>query len=381
MPTEDLDRNGGARAGGTALLARAAAARAGGDHRLFGAIADVFQDDTLRLDDRTRHGVRQHLAAIVGAIEAALRGHAVRFLAGRGEPALADRLAPDRRPVFERLRTSALLRETDVMREMLGRVRQDALAEALPGMAPATPDRAGLLPRLLYHANPDVAAAAAALLAAENRRYGGGAIGIGALASELPADLHRRLVWGSAAALGAELATDADPARAVLDEALAEAAARTIAAHQDANRVEAIALRLATVLDPLPGEVAGVLVEALADRRLSLFLAFLAHGLALPYEDVRDFVLDPAGDRLWLALRALDLDRATIAHIGVALADADPHRDVDRFAAALDDLVALNPQRAQSALAPLRLPAPYRAAAAALARDGRFPEPMWGRLG
>ena len=74
------------------------------------------------------------------------------------------------------------------------------------------------------------------------------------------------------------------------------------------------------------------------------------------------------GDELYVALRALDCSRALLATIAAALAAADPRRDLEAFADALDPLMALDPATARDSLASLRMPAAYRAARTALAR-------------
>ncbi len=82
-------------------------------------------------------------------------------------------------------------------------------------------------------------------------------------------------------------------------------------------------------------------------------------------------VLDPAGERLWLSLRALDLPRSAIARLGFALCEVDPARDVEAFADELDVASSISAQAARDAIAPLGLPADYRAALLALDRRAR----------
>ena len=130
-------------------------------------------------------------------------------------------------------------------------------------------------------------------------------------------------------------------------------------------------MRLAAAMDARPNELAAVLVESIGDRRLSLFVAVLAQALGIAFDQVRAITLDPEGDRLWLALRAIDLDRPTIARIGLALSEADPRRDIESFADALDDIMAIGAEDARAALAPLALNRDFRLALRALARTDR----------
>ena len=374
----NMDR--GTEEGVRVLLARATAGEMRATHRLYAAIGDLFIDDAVRPDDRTRLHLRAVLAQLTGGVEAALRSHAVRSLMARDEVALADRLTLSTTPVFARLNASGLLRDPPLVRELLGRVRQDLVADALPTVAPDDPDIPSLLPRLLHHANPLVGASAAALLAAESRQRGGASAGA-PQSSDLPAELHRRLVWWAAAALRMAVADTGDGTLGALDRALAEAAAHGIAMHFEDDRREAVAMRLAVALDPGEDARRRLLVEALSDRRLSLVIALLGQGLGIEYADMREIVIDPGGERLWLALRALDLDRATIARIGLALAEADPQRDIESFADALDDIMATDRDVARRTLAPLRLDREYRAALSAVERGIERSWPSGGMPG
>lgn len=367
MPIDDREMEDRTRGGISTLLARAAAADVRADEALHVAIDDVFFPDAARLEDRIRHGVTHVLRDLANGIAAPLRRHAARLLTARDEGALAELLLASNDDTGARLAAAGSLRDAQLMREIVGRVRQEVVADALPTLAREDPDTSSLLPRLLYHADPVVGSSAAALLAAESRRRIGGPLGA-PLMSDLPAELHHRLAWLSAAALREQFAKAAGAALPALDRALAEAAMRSIATQDENQRLEAVALRLAEALEPTPGERAVLLVEALLDRRLALFIAIIAQGLGLDFADARDVVLDPDGARLWLLLRALDLDRATIARVGLSLGEADPRRDLDGFAEALDTIVAIDPLASRQALAPMLLHRDYRAALTALAR-------------
>ncbi len=126
------------------LLARAAAAdpvrdeRAGGYHRRF------FLPAESRLDERSRSALAGTLGGLVTAIESAISQHAARLLAARDAPFLAEALASSGPWSCAGWRRSRLLRDGELMRELVGRARQEVLAEALPVVAPEDPDRAGL---------------------------------------------------------------------------------------------------------------------------------------------------------------------------------------------------------------------------------------------
>ncbi len=356
MSIDPSDTEDGTVSGASQLLARGAADDVCADRRIVAAIDDFFVDDDARLDDRIRAALGEALSGLTGAIELELRQHAGRLLIGRGEPELANRLVGDPLCVHTALGRAGLLRDGDLMRELLARVRQEVLCEALSPVAPDDPDTPSFVARLVGNPDGIIAAAASALLAADARRRA--AIEPGAAPrSDLPAELHHRLVWWAAAAIRLAM-----PPSAALDRALTEAALRSLAAHDEGDRLEAAAMRLAAALGAQAHELPGFLIESLGDRRVALFVALLAHAMGFSYALARDIVLDPVADRLWLVLRAIALDRAAIAAIGLALCEADPRRDVEDFADQLDVIMAISPDAARGALASLSLHPDFREA-------------------
>ena len=340
------------------LLARAAAAEQRAAGRLATAIDDFFLAEEGRLDDRSRAAIAGALTVTLEAIAREVAGHAARQLADQPQGAS---FAPDVSATLARLWGNDVVRDRELFDELLGQVRLDLLGDALlANRAPGT--QPTLMPRLAEHDDGVIAAAARAYLLAENRRRSIGA----ARHVDLPAPLHRRLVWWVAAALRDDGNADASGQVAV-DRALVTAARRSLAAHDDQDSLEAAAIRLAGAIDPRHRDLAELLVETLEDGRAALFVAVVARAAAITFADARTLVLDPAGDQLWLAMRAQGLDRVAIARVGLALADADPRRDIDAFADMLDMIAAIPADAARDALAPLALPADFRAAIRALA--------------
>ena len=338
----------------TTAADRAAQARALADARLLGAMDDFFLPGDARLDEQTRVALARLLNDTIGAIEAELRRQAARLLAARGGTAAAEGLLTGG-PAAERLTRAGLLRDEALMEALIARVRHDLIAAALPiGSAdgPAS-EEASLLVRLAAVPDRVVAKAARAMLVADSR---------GALT--LAAELQHRLVWWVAAAIRPAADPDAD-------RAIAEAAVRSLGAHDEGEGGDAVAMRLAAAVDARPDELAPLLLEALGDRRLSLFVAVLAHAVGLDFGQAQALVLEPEGERLWLALRAAQLDRPTIARIALTLSDADPRRDIEAFADELDRIAGVEPAEARLALAPETLAPDFRAAIRALARSAR----------
>ncbi len=364
MSDNPVDMRGDVNASASKLLARAAAAETRAYHGLMVAIDDFFLPEDARLDEHLRAGLATLLAGLVATVEGEIREHAVRLLSAKGEAQLVAALAAPGASAQARLARSGLLRDPELMAELVGRVRQELLGAALPMTAPDDPERPSLINRFVQHPDRVVAASAMAVLIAESRRRATPDTGL--VQTELPAELHHRLAWWVAAALRGRV----EAPSAALDQALSEAALRSLSAYDEGNRLEAVALRFAGAIDAQSGELPELLVEALGDRRIVLFVALLAHALGMPYPIAREMVLDPAGDRLWLALRALDLPRASVAQIGYALSEADPRRDLESFADTLDTIAAIAAAEARDALAPLKLHPDYRAAVIALDRGG-----------
>ena len=326
------------------------------DARLEATIADLFLPDAARLDDRVRLAVRAVLRRLVAGIEGDLRRHAARLLAARGLADAAEAMLADE-PVLPSLTEAGLLRDPELIAEVIARTHVDLIAQALP-IAAGEDNRPSLLVRLTDLPDSVVAAAARALLAADARRGTGEGI--------LPAELQHRLVWWIAAAI-----RSAAPPQPASDRALVESARRCLAAHDEGERAEAIAERLVAALDPLPGELPALLVEALGDRRPTLAIALLARALAIDGDVARTLVVEPDGERLWTALRGAGLSRDEIARVALSLAEADPRRDIEALADRLDELAAMPVAAARDAIAPLTMPRDLRDAVRALARGRR----------
>lgn len=336
-----------------ALAVRAAEAGTRADRILRASVDDLFLPDAARLGDRTRLTLRQMLRAMVEAIAHDLRHQVAGQVGERGAAILTDHGR-----TFDRVVRAGTLRDDTLIAEVIARVRQDLIGQALP-IAVGSPDIPSLLVQLATSVDAGVAQAAQALLAADSRRRA--ALEQAQMTeADLPPALRPALVWSVAAAI-----RDGDDAE--IDQALVAAAERRLAASFAGDGAEDAAMALARAVDARIAERAILLLDALGDRRLGLFIAVIAHGLRLSFGQVRAMTLEPDGDRLWLALRALELDRPVIAQIGLALADADPARDIESLADQLDAIAAVSPAAARMALAPLALPDDFRRAIAALA--------------
>lgn len=352
MSVDFSDPSSGAGNPAGAMIARAAAASARARVGVRAAAADLATPDAVRLDDEAREAVRAELDRLVGAIEADLRTYAGRN--GRAAAALAPSEG-----LVARMIAAGLLEDEGLTGELVDRAWSGIIAARLPLAAALDDDRPSLLPRLANGPDRVVASAASAMLAAEARRRGGSA---DAGRDDLPAELHHRLVWWTAAAL-----RPAAPSGAA-DFALADGARRALAAHDEGARIEAAAERLVLALDPDEAALPGFVDAALDDRRLVLLAAVLAHAAGLDPAAMRSILVDPASERLGLVLRAVGLPREMVVRIGLALAEADRRREPGRFIETIEPLLAISQAAAADAVAAFKLPAVYRDARAALER-------------
>lgn len=362
MSDPNVDMSDGATdRGARTLLAHAASADAAAWRGLATAIDDFFLPESHRLDEQTRVGLARLLRALVDTVEGEIRDHGVRQLQMQGESELAAALAAAD-GVFAALSDSGVLRDRELMAELIAQVQQDLLASGMPVQAHDDPERPSLINRFVQHPDRVLAQSAMGVLIAESRRRSLPEAGP-LPQTDLPAELHHKLVWWVAAAL--RMCVAAGDA-ASLDRVLVEAAQRSLAAHDEGDRVEAAVMRFAVAIDAQPDELPELLNEALGDRRVTLFAGLLAHALGVDYGVARSLALDAGSGRLWVALRALDLDREAIARLGLALTEADPRRDIEAFADTLDTIMAVEAADARAALAGLWLPNDYRAAVQAL---------------
>ena len=302
-------------------------------------------------------------ASLCDLVDNDLRQFAARLLVSRGLPERALALSEAKPQAFAALRDAGVLGDPDFMRAMVGRTGMALLADRLPVVA-GTSDRPSLLARLAEHRDGVVAAAAGALLAADARRRD--AIDGPAPRNDIAAERQHQLVWWVAAVLHRAFGDGDDGA--TFDSALTESAERALAVHDEGERSEAAAMRLVAMLAPQPNERGALLAEALADARPGLFVALLAQAAGIDPDVVRDVLLDPDDDRLWLMLRAAAVERDAIARIGVALGEAMAGRDVESFADRIDAIMAVTPAAAEAALRPLRQRGELRAACDRLGR-------------
>ena len=345
MSRNHVDSTEGKRLGASELIAWMTNATRRCDTQHDALTSDYVRADEDRLDDRVRAGVDRLMRAVVASVEAGLRGQ-----------------APRGPSVFDALAKAGVLDDPDFVGALIAKVRIGVLQACLPITAADPGERPSMLARLVESSDPRVALTAAALMAAESNAR---TVDDGHSLDEvgLPSALYQRLVWWVAAGLSWQTPS--------AEREWTQAARRMIEAHDGDKRVEMAAMRLAAAIDARADELPMMIDEALADRRLMLVAALIAHASGADLDMVTTALVDRDGGRLWLLLRALDMPRETVARIGYALAEAEPSRGIERFADEFDAMMAIEGEDARAAVAMLRQPAEYRAAMLALGDDGR----------
>ena len=363
MSDTSIGRDDAISAEARALLARVEEADARATRSLRAALRELGIADDLRLEDRARAALSTFLNDCITAIAGELREFALRVLTGRSADEASATLSALSIDEVVTLATHLLTAEVAVVDECLARIRLELLAASLPIEAPAGTELPSLLAQLVRSPDRVVASAAADVLAGESARrdiraaWGGPDTG-------LPTPLQAKLVWSVAAAM---IHASGEPMRGgVLGGSIAEAARRSLAAHDDQHRLEAVASRLARAIDARADELPLLLEDCFRDRQMTLAVALIAHGLTLSFEAVRGLFVDAADDRLWLALRALDLPRYGVARVAFLLSEADPRRDIDLIASTLEVVMTLDIAAARTAITSLGLESDYRAALLAL---------------
>jgi uncharacterized protein (DUF2336 family) len=343
----DVRPSGGYEDGAARLLASVRA-------RAAAIAADLALPPALRLTDRQRRAVASLFASLVGDVEDALRAALIERLPAGSPEGLAAALGSASLPIaLPLIEAGRLLTDPSLLALLLRRAEEHRLASAGADH--------GLLASLAGDDDSAIAAEAMGLLIALNSRFDAfqePLVG----RSDLPADLRHRLVWTVAAALRryAIERHGLDPAAA--DAAITAAAASLIPGYDEADGVEARALRLAAALSARGrlGDV--VATRAGEEGNLPLLLAVLALRSGLALDSVWDLLADPAGSGSVLLLRAAGLDRAAAAAILLRIAPGDA-----AAAARLDRFDTLSHAEVARLLAPWHAEPAYRGAIAELA--------------
>lgn len=319
--------------------------------RVAAAAADLALPQGLRLSDRQRTTILALLAQLVRSVEDALRAELAPAAPGEAlQAALSSAHVEIAVPV---LGGNAALAEPALIDLLLRRAEEHRLHRAAAG-------ENALLVELAGDPDQTVGREAMALLIAQNGRLDG--FGEPLLPrSDLTAELQHHLVWTVAAALRRYMIWRhaADPA--LCDAAVAAAASRLLAGHDEGETAEARAMRLALAVRRAGRlEEPGLLARSLTQGSLPLFLALVALRTGIGVVALWELLSAASGPVL--LLRAIGVGRDEAAAILLAWGLPEP-----ALAAALDRLDGTSVEAARSLLTLWRADPGYRAAVGRLA--------------
>ena len=329
------------------------------------AAADLLLPDQARMTEWQRLTAAALLTRLIQGIESDLRAR----LAARFEEhdalhaALSSARVPIALPILER---ADVLRDADLGNVLVRRVEEHRFWKAHVPV-----EGADLLFELVGDGDEAVAAEAMELVIARSRRFDRfqepdmGQV-------DLPAELQHKLVWLVAAALRHYIVQQ--HGLAAVDGVIEEEAGALIAGHDEGAILEARAMRLARRLHALGRLDDPILVRALAEGLLPLFIAGLATLAGLEHGAAWEVIADPRGRGPAILLRAAGVARDAAAHILFVANSRGPlvsGVEGDATAAQLDTFDSLDPAGAADILRLWRADPGYRASVARVSTRAR----------
>jgi hypothetical protein len=343
----DVRASGGEVDGAALLLASARA-------RVSAAMADLALPEALRLTDRQRITVSHLLKRLIGDIEDELRSVlAAHFTAEGQEPLRAALSSAGLAIAMPILDVGGALADPALYALLLRRAEEHRLARAAP--------ERGLLTDLAGDADEAVAAAAVSLLIADSRRHDAFHEPLIA-GGDLPAEVAHGLAWTVAAALRGYVIGRHGVAALDADRAVTAATAGWLARFDEGSGVDALARRLALRLDERARLDDPLLVRAVNEGMLPLFLAALSLRTGLDLPALWELLPEAAGRGAAILLRAGRVGREAAAAILLHLAGRE-----EAVATQLDLFDALAAEEAGHHVLLWRLDPAYRSAVARLA--------------
>lgn len=342
----EVRANGGELDGAALLLASARA-------RVSAAMADLALPEALRLSDRQRITVSHLLRRLIGDVEDELRSALAAHFESEDDSALRAALSSASLAIAVPLLEGGALADPGLFALLLRRAEEHRLARAAPERR--------LLTELAGDPDGEIAAAAVSMLIADSRRLD--AFQEPLLANgDLPAEVAHGLAWAVAAALRTYLIARHSVAPAAADSAVTAVASAWLRRYDEGSGADALARRLALRLDERGRLDDPLLVRALAEGALPLFLAGLSIRTGLDLPAWWELLPDSAGRGPAMVLSAAHVGREAAASILLHLAGRE-----ESVAAQLDVYDALDPVAAHRHILLWRLDPAYRSAVARLA--------------
>lgn len=321
--------------------------------RVSAAMADLALPEALRLSDRQRLTVSHLLRRLVADIEDELRSALAAQFAADSEEPLRAALSSASLAIAIPLLEGGALADPGLFALLLRRAEEHRLARSAPERR--------LLVDLAGDSDEEVAAAAVSLLIADSRRLDAFQEPLVAQ-GDLPAEVAHGVAWTVAAALRTYLIARHGIAPAAADSAVTSAASLWLRRYDEGAGADALARRLALRLDERRRLDDSLLVRAVAEGALPLFLAGLSIRTGLDLAALWELLPDSAGRGAAIVLRAAQVGREASASILLGLAGRE-----EAAAAQLDLYDSLETADAHRRVLLWRLDPAYRSAVARLA--------------
>lgn len=339
--------------------------------RFSAAAADLLLPEAARLTQWQRLTASALLFRLVRTIEERLRGSLCDLLGDQEalHAALSSAHVAIALPLLER---AQVLSDVELGTILVRRVEEHRFWQE---HAPEA-GKPEILETLVGDADPAIARLAMAMLIARSRRFDNfqePTLG----ETDLPAEMQHRLLWMVAAALRQYMIHQHALAAGRADAAIAAAAGEIVRGYDEGAGLEACAMRLAGKLRTSGRLPDALLVRALDDGQLPLFIAGAAQRASLDYAATWEVLSDPRGRGPALLLRAAGVDRDEAAAI-LLLLNARGRMfsgaEGDAAAVQLDLYEATGEEQAREVLRLWQADPGYRAAVARLStrvRGGR----------
>lgn len=284
---------------------------AAGLDRFSTAAADLHLSEEERLTEWQRLTASALLHGLVRSLEDAIRVSILQHSGGQAAASVLRTAQPSlARPLLER---AHVFQDADLGRLLVRRVEEHRFWKE--HSAASGED---FLTTLSREAVEPIASEALDLLILRSRRldrFQEPRLGH----EDLPASLHHRLTWMTAAALRHCLVQDFLVPAGEADAGIGEAASRLVDLYDEAATPEAGQIRLAQALLDA-GRLEGADLAAFLDEgQLSLFIAALSLRCSLDYLSTWEVLADPRGEGSALLLRYGGVERSAAARILLAL--------------------------------------------------------------
>ena len=352
------------------LLALARRKSTEGRKALAETISDIFADSKSTLSDRERALIFDILHKVVREVETSVRQHLSERLAREpnAPPSLMALLANDEIEVaYPVLTRSPVLRDSDLIEVIRNRTLEHQLAIAMRYSlsedvcdALVETEQVPVIETLLKNENANISQSAMTYLVEQSRRvdaFQQPLLG----RSELGPELAKRMFLWVSAALRRHIADHFDFDPETVDSLLAETARLS----EPSSTAEGDGTELATALDESGMITPAIMIKALKDGEVSLFVSLFAQRTGLRRTLVLRILFEPGGEGLAIACKAIEMQPETFTKLFVLSRKARPQlgQNINLEKEKVLSLYhKMSPEAASQVVARWRLDADYLAA-------------------